>query len=354
MRQPWEWEEDDIVALISNRTQESIDLDYKECDALALTDSKKNEVSKDVSAFANSAGGTIVYGVIEDKHVPLRLDHGFDPNVISKEWLEQVISFRIKRTIDGVRIKQIELSKSNPGKVVYVVYVPQSTRAPHQASDKKFYKRRNFASEPMEEYEIRDVANRSEVPDLWLQYSVTALTSESTNEGASDGAQSLPVRLRVEASVMNDAATPAEYAVIVLYIDSRLQIVQRWPGLYGGGTQQLECNGSLVAYTRLCMNHGIPGMMPIFQGAAFKLSDRPLLLDAPSIGAFTLLWHLQAPKMIPRVGGIVLNWHGQTLQAAATAVPIRVPTPGQLGDGLQIHHAQLTEFFNLEGGGKGG
>jgi hypothetical protein len=56
MKQPWEWDEDDLQTLILNGTQESIELDYKACDALAQTEGKKNELSKDVSAFANSAG----------------------------------------------------------------------------------------------------------------------------------------------------------------------------------------------------------------------------------------------------------------------------------------------------------
>ena len=70
-----------------------------------------SEISKDVSAFANSAGGTLVYGMIEDRHVPTAIDNGFNPSEITMEWLEQVINSRIHRRIDGVRINQIELSR---------------------------------------------------------------------------------------------------------------------------------------------------------------------------------------------------------------------------------------------------
>lgn len=143
MKRPWEWDEDDLLKLISMSEKESIELDYKACDALAQTDGKKNEISKDISAYANSAGGAIVYGIVENGHVPIRLDVGFDPTLISKEWLEQVINSRIHRRIDGIKINQVELAQSAPGKVAYVVYVPQSSRAPHQAADKRFYKRFN-------------------------------------------------------------------------------------------------------------------------------------------------------------------------------------------------------------------
>src|ERR1035437_439979 len=168
MKPPWKWSEDDIRALVTNQVEESLTLDYKACDALAPTDKKKKEISKDVSAFANSAGGAIVFGVTEDKHIPTGLDVGYLPSNISKEWIEQVINGNIQRRIDGVRINPVHLTGAGAGKVLYVVAVPQSARAPHMAADHRFYKRFNFESVPMEEYEVRDVARRSEAPDLKL------------------------------------------------------------------------------------------------------------------------------------------------------------------------------------------
>lgn len=141
MKPSWEWEVDDLLGLIRDGVKEAIDLDYKECAALGKTDKEKNEISKDVSAFANSAGGTIVYGMIEKRHTPEMLDSGYDPNDVTREWLEQVINSRIQRRIGGVRINQVELRRTAPGQVMYVVWIPQSTRAPHMASDHKFYSR---------------------------------------------------------------------------------------------------------------------------------------------------------------------------------------------------------------------
>jgi predicted HTH transcriptional regulator len=136
--QPWEWEEDDLELLIRTGVQESIELDYKSSADLRKTDGKKGEISRDVSAFGNSAGGVLVYGVKEDKHVPIEIDDGCDPNEITKEWLEQVINSTIQHRIEGVRVKQVALVNRHPGRVAYIVYVPQSLRAPHQASDKRF------------------------------------------------------------------------------------------------------------------------------------------------------------------------------------------------------------------------
>ena len=62
----------DILEMISLQIQENLHLDYKA--SAALSHSKRDEISKDVSAFANSDGGLIIYGVTEEGHLPLLID----------------------------------------------------------------------------------------------------------------------------------------------------------------------------------------------------------------------------------------------------------------------------------------
>src|SRR5947209_20369919 len=166
MKEPWQWTEEDILNLIINKIGESTTLEYKACGALAKTNEKKDEISKDVSAFANSAGGSIVYGVIENKdtHEPEDIDAGFDPRDISGEWLEQVINSKIERRISGVIINTVALPTTRPGKVLYVVYVPESNLAPHMAADDRFYKRFNFQRVAMKEYEVRNLMRQEHYP----------------------------------------------------------------------------------------------------------------------------------------------------------------------------------------------
>src|SRR5205807_491021 len=161
----------------------------------------KGELSKDVSSFANSGGGTIVYGVAEDdQHDPKELDDGVEPSVISKEWLDDVISSTIQRKIDGVRIHVIDLSGPRAGRVAYIIEIPQSTRAPHMALDHRYYKRHNFKSEPMEEYEVRDVSLRAAAPALRVSF-------------AFGGYVPPPARtLRLRVLLLNDGREPANAA----------------------------------------------------------------------------------------------------------------------------------------------
>jgi hypothetical protein len=165
MKEPWEWVEDDILSLIRNKVREGTTLEYKACAALGDTEGIKKEISKDVSAFANSAGGTLIYGVTENKdHEPESIDGGYDPREISGEWLEQVINSNIQRRIDGIKINTVNLPATHPGKVLYVIYIPESNLAPHMAADDRFYKRFNFQRLSMKEHEVRNLMRQEHYP----------------------------------------------------------------------------------------------------------------------------------------------------------------------------------------------
>lgn len=109
------WEEEDILNLISIGARESQFLEFKACESLVNTDKNKMEISKDVSSFANSAGGTIVYGLIENKnsHEAERVDEGYDPRAISELWLEEVVNSNIQRRIDGLHINVVSLKETH-------------------------------------------------------------------------------------------------------------------------------------------------------------------------------------------------------------------------------------------------
>ncbi len=168
------WQQADLQKYIDDKIQESLLLDYKAADSLEKSDAKRREITKDVSAMANSAGGIIIYGMREyseadKKYLPEKID-SIDQSQVSKEWLEHVIS-NIRPRIDGLVITPVPVNGTNCA--VYVVEVPQGTTA-HQALDKRYYKRYNFESVPMEDHEIRDVMNRDKFPIVDLDFSIEA------------------------------------------------------------------------------------------------------------------------------------------------------------------------------------
>ncbi len=156
------WTIDQLNQYIEDQIEESIYLDYKAADSLGTTDGRKNEISKDVSAFANSDGGTIIYGIREfqegAKYLPEKID-SINRFTFSRETLEQVINTRISPKLHGVIITPITIGHPEDNQVVYVVEIPKANTA-HQASDKRYYRRYNFQSIPMDDWEIKDIINR--------------------------------------------------------------------------------------------------------------------------------------------------------------------------------------------------
>lgn len=216
------WTEARLLDLIKDGARETFELEFKACDALGASDGKKRDISKDVSGMANAAGGTIIYGLKEADHVATEIDVGFDQNQISHEWLERVIASNIQPRLEGVRIHVVPLL-SKTGRVAYVVTVPQAVNsAPHQANDKRYYKRANFEVRPMEDYEVRDVLRRARYPDLQLRW---ALVNEEVVLQGDNPVKITPFKLR--AVVTNRSSEPALYSTIRAYFAEGLKVVHK-------------------------------------------------------------------------------------------------------------------------------
>ncbi len=74
-----EWNKQQLDRMIADGVEENLGLDYKRADSLGKTDGKRAEITKDVSSFANSSGGVVIYGVAEfndeaRRHLPERLE----------------------------------------------------------------------------------------------------------------------------------------------------------------------------------------------------------------------------------------------------------------------------------------
>lgn len=146
----------DVESMIRNGVQENIHLDYK---ASAALTGKRSELSKDVSAFANSDGGVIVFGVEEKDHLPICIDTGIDHSELNREQLENTIQSNVAPRIADLEIIQIQISLTHS---IYVISIGRSERAPHQDRVSfRYYKRYNFKSAPMEDYEIQDIRTRT-------------------------------------------------------------------------------------------------------------------------------------------------------------------------------------------------
>lgn len=234
---------DYLISLIENKIEESLNLEYKSAMALERQPKKTAEISKDISALANSDGGIIIYGIKEDnenRHLPKELDP-INRKDYSKEWLEQIINDKIRPRLNNLKIHPITISDEE---VIYVIEVEKSNTA-HQADDKRYYKRFNFQSVPMHDYEIRDIINRQKYPKIELTFSFDKKSSILSVYAVNIGtvfAQYIKVIFRLPKNVVKNRP---EYSLIdhnIVEITASnivreivnpfAQVVQYWPSRY--------------------------------------------------------------------------------------------------------------------------
>jgi hypothetical protein len=173
-----EWTEDDVFALPSG---ENDSFERKGARLVDLTisgvspDAVLNELAKQLSAFANTGGGRIIYGISDtgtvDNRGVARSVKGRQP---TREWLEDVIPTLTEYEIVGFNVYEIVPKASGSAlavdKSLYIVDVPDSDRAPHQSKrDQKYYVRLAGKSHPAPHRLIEDIRNRSQHPKITVE-----------------------------------------------------------------------------------------------------------------------------------------------------------------------------------------
>jgi hypothetical protein len=167
--------------------------------------------------MANSAGGQIIYGIGEDKksHKPSSVDDGVTDDKTTREWLHQIIGSNIHPRIDGLKVQRIGLSANSFG---FVITVLPTQGGPHQAPDKKYYKRYELEAVPMDDYEIRDIMRRSTTPDLQIWLDFGGKDKLMTEFAAGELSKSF----FLSCTVSNRSAAPAYHAIIDILVDAEL------------------------------------------------------------------------------------------------------------------------------------
>lgn len=325
MAEPWEWEEQDLINLIVRQAEEGTELDFKRCAAIDLSDREKTkrDMSKDVSAFANAAGGALLYGMLEEDHVAHEIDAGYDPDEVTREWIEQVINSNVHPRVPGVKVKTIQLTQKSPGRVAYVAWIPRGSTA-HQANDKRYYRRYGTECLAMEDYEIRDVMNRAESPDMQLQFLVEGRQEGLVNFERRDGKTCSP---SIEIWLANHGdAGMAEHCQCQLFLPSHLEVnaIDHHITIAGRLHRQLSpfMSDSYISgkgprdelsylEVRLGADDG-----PTFGGERRPLATLSFCYSSTveRDESLYLIWRVRAPMMRARIGCLVFDyrmrdWH---------------------------------------------
>ncbi|MFX1344628.1 MAG: helix-turn-helix domain-containing protein [Promethearchaeota archaeon] len=140
--------QNNLELLIQNKIEESLHLDYKDPRALI----NNAEIAKDISSFANTDGGNIIYGMKEVENKPTEIIP------LNEEGLREKIDQIAHTGIDpplNIKIWPVDVNVDGNLGQVFIIYIPKKFPYLHLAKKKnRFYKRTNFTSTPMQRYEI--------------------------------------------------------------------------------------------------------------------------------------------------------------------------------------------------------
>ena len=154
--------EKDLQELRDRQEVEGKTIEYKQ-ELPGNTDADKKEFLADVSSFANSSGGDLIYGMVEEGGIPVELK-GLDIEDFDqvKQRLENLVRDGIEPRIPSLNIQPVPLSNT---RTALVIRVPKSWSSPHRVryqGHDKFYSRNSAGKYQLDVAELRIAFNLSE------------------------------------------------------------------------------------------------------------------------------------------------------------------------------------------------
>jgi predicted HTH transcriptional regulator len=140
------------------------------------------QLSVEVSAFANTEGGELFLGIDEDRKSKPRVATNIDgvSTTLAPERLQQLIEGNISPYLPGIWVNRVRLA-NRPDRVVFVVKIPQGNTA-YQANDKRYYGRSEFEAKALPDHEVRLRMSRGKVARSAVDVRVLKLTLGAEEE----------------------------------------------------------------------------------------------------------------------------------------------------------------------------
>ena len=154
---------EDIQALKSNKVMEKKTIDYKQS-LPGRSDSERIGFLADITAFANTVGGDLIFGITEEEGIPKSID-GVEIGNPDEEKLrlENIIRCGIEPRIYDIAIRLFKIN--NTKCYILLIRVKRSWNAPHRVIFKdhsKFYGRNSAGIYPLDVSELKTAFMLSE------------------------------------------------------------------------------------------------------------------------------------------------------------------------------------------------
>ena len=232
-----------IAQFVSDQTREGPHLDFKRDFPTTWNEATKHEFLADTTAFANSGGGDLIFGIEEDGQAQaLAVVPQAIPN--ADQEIRRLQDFLLNLTeprLPGVEVHAVQVSVSGIEGHVIIVRIPQSWAGPHRVkTNQHFFIRDGLRKRQLDVPEIRSLFLRTENQ----AQRVNDFRTEQLGKILSGDA---PQRL-VDGPILVAHLIPTQAALGLVQIDPVPYTNERRLPIIGtqGGMARLNLDGALV------------------------------------------------------------------------------------------------------------
>ncbi len=239
-------DEADVGQLVADGQHEGLSVELKR-DMYGNADADRKEFLKDLSSFANSAGGHLIIGIDEARGAAVAIApiEG-DPDATLQR-LEQIARTGIEPRIVGIRMRAVPIAA---GGFVFIIRVPKSWNPPHRVAlqnSNRFYLRSSAGAHEASVEELRAVfANGADMHDKMNDYVRDRVQKIADDEGIVPLARGNGAEARLVLHVLPFAAFSGGSQIDV----SAAQDVERLlQPLGSSGTPRINFDGFMIVRT---------------------------------------------------------------------------------------------------------
>ena len=198
LREKDNWTITDVQSLIREQVEESHFIEFKSGIGVNQRDELKREIRRWVSSFQNSSGGLLFLGIGAKQNKPNLPDRieGVDNRLFDKngpsKWIEDVIKNGIFPPLSPFPLIFPSIADpSDINKSIIIIKVHETSAVLHKIElEDKYYRRYNFQTVPMDDWEIRAILfGRIPQPSLIIDSQPTEIQGSpifSSEKGAID------------------------------------------------------------------------------------------------------------------------------------------------------------------------